>query len=162
MFRGSAEQYGGYLSACVRSRQSLGPSLTQLLLYSHSNLKYFAIAHRCTAHSNNRPLALIGSHILRCFPGGVSLHTTGKGRGSSFPPKVFAYIGSPRWAMVRWFRPPGDRWATHSRPRRDPVLTCWANLRPRGGPGGGRSAPPNTVCARPLSGTRQINVLKPP
>ena len=93
----------GYLSACVRSRQSLGPSLTQLPLYSHSNLKYSPLL---IGAQHNLIIDLQSSSVpifLRCFPGGVSLRAAGENGGAL----QHFYLGSPRWAMVGWFRPPG-------------------------------------------------------
>ena len=96
MFRGIAEQYRGYLSARVGSRQSLVPSLTQLLIYSNSNLKYSPLL---IGAQHNLIIDLWSSLVpifLRCAPGGVSLRAAGEDGGAL----QHFYLGSPRWAML--------------------------------------------------------------
>ena len=113
MSRGIAEQYEGYLSACASSRPSLVPSLSQLLIYSNSNLKYSPLL---IGAQHNLIIDLWSSLVpifLRCAPGGFSLRAAG-GNGGALQ---HFYLGSPRWAMVGCTSASGDRCATYSRPR---------------------------------------------
>ena len=103
MFRGIAEQYRGYLSACVGSRQSLVPSLTQLLIYSNSNLKYSPLLIGAQHNLIIDSLVLISPHLSGVLQGGFPSAQRGE-TGELFSTSILgAHDG--RWLGAH--RPPG-------------------------------------------------------